>query len=174
MFRKKSSEEDGSRSQQLSLTFDQLLKLFVVMALLLFAFPVGAQAAGSLMTLVDSSTSTKARVDPATSALRVGGITNKLLDETGTISKTFTVPSAAYSHIRIFAEHPGCSGYCDTLTVECVENGNRTCTLVAADQSFDQSGFNALFDVPGRTLRVRVNIQFGVGSWHVVVYGRAP
>ena len=173
MFRKKSSEEDGSRSPQLSLTFDQLLKLFVVMALLLFAFPVGAQAAGSLMTLVDSTTSTKARVDPATSALRVGGITNKLLDETGTISKTFTFPSAAYSHIRIFAEHSGCSGYCDTLTVECVESGNRTCILLA-DQSFDENGYNALSDVPGRTLRVRVNTWFGVGSWHVVVYGRAP
>jgi len=28
--------------------------------------------------------------------------------------------------------------------------------------------------VPGRTLRVRVNTWFGVGSWHLVVYGRAP
>ena len=173
MFRKRTQEKDDGTSRQLSLTFDQLLKLMIVIALLLVAVPVGAQAAGSLMTLVDSTTSTKARVDPATSALRVGGITNKLLDQTGTISKTFTFSSAAYSQIRIFAEHPGCSGYCDTLTIECVEGAARSCTLLA-DQPFDQNGYNALSAVPGRTLRVRVNISFGVGSWHVVIYGHAP
>ncbi len=55
MFRRKTQAEDDGSPRQLSLTFDQLLKLMIVIALLLVAVPVGAQAAGSLMTLVDST-----------------------------------------------------------------------------------------------------------------------
>jgi hypothetical protein len=149
--------------------------LVLVVGLLVVALPVGAQAAGSLVTIQDSSTATKARVDSPTNALRVGGITNILLDRSATntgTTWTFQTPSSLYSQIRVFADNPGgCSGFCDTLTIECVEAGVRTCILVS-EQAFDKDGYNLLADVPGRTLRVTVRDTSAIGAWHVVIYGR--
>jgi hypothetical protein len=173
MFKRPAAHTSAASPERLGFTPRQIIELVLVVGLLVVALPIGVQAATSLVTIKDSSTATKARVDSATSALRVGGITNELANRTGTTDATFTVSSSAYSQIRIFAEHPGCSGYCDTLTVQCVEGTTRTCDLVSA-QSFDQNGYNVLQAVPGRTLRVTVKISFGVGSWHVVIYGRAP
>jgi hypothetical protein len=85
----------------------QVIGLVVAMAFLLIALPVGAKAAGSLVTLVDSSSSTQARVDAATGGLRVGGITNKILDKSGSFTSlnqvlVFTTGTSPYSKVRIY------------------------------------------------------------------------
>jgi len=173
MFKRPAARNSEVAPDRPGFTPRQIIELMLVVGLLVVAVPVGVQAATSLVTIKDSSTATKARVDSSTSALRVGGITNLLADRTGTTDTTFTVSSSAYSEIRIFAEHPGCSGFCDTLTIECVEATVHTCSIVAP-QAFDQNGYNTIAAVPGRTLRVAVDAVFGVGSWHVSIYGRAP
>lgn len=178
MFKRQSAGSPGEYVERSGFTPRQIIQLVLVVGLLVVAMPVGVQAAASLVTIKDPSTAAKARVDSATSALRVGGITNKLLDQTATNGGTtgtwtFTVPSSAYSQIRVFAESPGCAGFCDTLTINCVEDAARTCNLVSG-QSFDLNGYNALWAVPGRTLRVTVDRQSGIGSWHVVIFGRTP
>src|SRR5436190_17790355 len=113
MFRKRSHRIRGLSLERPGFTPGQVIRLVLAVGLVILALPAGVKAAGSLVTIVDSSTTTKARVDGATKGLRVGGITKKVLDRTGTTSKTFTFSSSAYSQIRIFAEHPGCSGSCD-------------------------------------------------------------
>ena len=173
MFKRPAAPSSEVSPDRPGFTPRQIIELVLVVGLLVIAVPVGAQAATSLVTIKDSSTTTKARVDSATSALRVGGITNLMTNRTGTTDATFTLSSSAYSEIRIFAEHPGCSGFCDTLTIECVESGVHTCSIVAPQQ-FDQNGFNTIAAVPGRTIRVAVDAVFGIGTWHVAIYGRTP
>jgi hypothetical protein len=172
MFKRGSS----SISERTRFTSRQIIGLVLAIGFLLLALPVGVKAAGSLVTLVDSSTTTKARVDSATSALRVGGVTNKILDKSGSgapFTRIFTINTAPYSQIRVYAVHSGCSGFCSGLTIECVEGTARTC-LIVSDQRFDETGYNAAAGIPGRTLRVTVSDSFGVGTWRVVVYGRSP
>ena len=159
-------------------TPSQIIRLVLAVGFVVMALPIGAKAAGSLVTIVDSSTTTQARVDSATNSLRVGGATFKVLDKSGTLpaieAVTFTFTSWPYSQIRIFAESPGCAGTsCAHLSMDCVEGTARTCILIPT-ATFDEFGFNQVQVVPGRTVRVAMwNIGGGL-SYHIVVYGRAP
>ncbi len=178
MIRRRSSSTPRLPLERPGFTPSQIIGLVLAVGLVVLALPVAVEAAGTLVTIQDSSTTRKARVDAATSGLRVGGITNIVLDQAGAMpapgSVSYEFNSAPYSQIRIFADTPSCGGCTPTLTVECLEGTTRTCLLVSA-QSFDSSGYGAVFEVPGRTVRVTVNVtaQFG-STWHVVAYGHAP
>ena len=166
------SSAAGARSlHRACLASGKLIGLVLVLACAVLVLPVGVEAAD--VTIVDPSTTNKARVDSATSSLRVGGITKRLVDRSGTGNATFTFASAAYSKLRIFATYSGCSGFCARLTLQCVEGSTRTCSLVSS-QVFDQAGYNTVSEIPGQTVKVFVEDFFGVGGWRVVVYGRAP
>jgi hypothetical protein len=162
-------------------TPSQMIGLVLAVALLVLAVPIGVKASGSLVTIMDSSTTTKARVDSATRSLRTGGITNKVLDRNGSPASPFhfefTFNAAPYSQIRIYADSPSCpQASCFHLTVGCIEppSNARTCLLVPTTP-VDQNGYNAVQEVPGRTVQVRVDWPgTDDGPYHVVVYGRAP
>jgi hypothetical protein len=167
----RSSPANAPSLHRACLASGKLIGWALVLACAVLVVPVGVEA--SDVTIVDPSTTNKARVDSATSSLRVGGITKKLLDKSGSGNATFAFASAAYSKLRIFATYSGCSGFCAQLTLQCVEGSTKTCNLVSR-QVFDQAGYDTVSEIPGATVKVFVEDVFGVGGWHVVVYGRAP
>jgi hypothetical protein len=144
------------------------------------ALPVGAKAAGSLVTLVDSTSSTQARVDAATGGLRVGGITNKIMDRSGSFTSlnqvlVFTTGTSPYSKVRIFATSPNCAAPCITVSIDCVEGSIQTCFILSGQSvGYDQT-YNSIQEVPGRTLRITLKGNDTVlVQYRVVVYGHAP
>jgi len=167
----RSSAASAPSLRRACLESGKLIGFVLVLACAVLVVPVRVEAAD--VTIVDPSSTNKARVDSATSSLRVGGITKKLLDKSGTGNATFAFASAAYSKLRIFAVYPGCNGFCARLTLQCVEGSTQTCSL-ASLQVFDQAGYNTVSEIPGTTVKVFIEDDFGIGGWHVVVYGRSP
>ncbi len=179
MFNRRSSRVPLIPVERPGFTPSQITRLVLAVALLVVALPVGVKAAGSLVTIADSSTSAQARVDGSTGGLRVDGVTVKLLDRTDSVpttgSKSYTLTTSLYSRVRIFVEVLG--GIGGTVTVECVEGSARSCVLIpTANLDYNPIGYNNVIDdVPGRTIRVTVDDPWVSGLlWHVVVYGRAP